>query len=60
MANGEKATLTNRQSPFSDAFKQFICEGWAPYSSEPPAPLPGAVQRPRIARSSPRSIRANA
>ncbi|NLI84389.1 MAG: aminopeptidase P family protein [Propionibacterium sp.] len=43
MANGEKATLTNRQSPFSDAFKQFICEGWAPYSSEPPAPLPGAV-----------------
>ncbi|WP_375423251.1 aminopeptidase P family protein [uncultured Friedmanniella sp.] len=34
--------LPNRQTPFSDAFKQFIGEGWAPYPAEPPAPLPAS------------------
>lgn len=28
--------LPNRQSPFSDAFKEFIVDGWAPYSTELP------------------------
>ncbi|WP_341728792.1 aminopeptidase P family protein [Brooklawnia sp.] len=43
MANGEKPALSNRQASFSEAFKQFICDDWAPYSSELPVPLPGVV-----------------
>lgn len=31
--------LPNRQTPFSDAFKAFIAEGWAPYPSQTPAQL---------------------
>jgi Xaa-Pro aminopeptidase len=34
--------LPNRQTPFSDAFKEFIAEGWAPYPTELPAQLPAA------------------
>jgi len=34
--------LPNRQTPFSDAFKAFIADGWAPYPSEPPARLPAS------------------
>ncbi|WIY81789.1 aminopeptidase P family protein [Propionimicrobium sp. PCR01-08-3] len=43
MANGEQKTITNRNSPFSDAFKKFICDDWAPYSTELPAPVAGAT-----------------
>ena len=32
--------LTNRQTPFSEPFKAFIPEGWAPYPSTLPDPLP--------------------
>lgn len=34
--------LPNRQTPFSDAFKAFIAEGWAPYPADLPASLPAA------------------
>ncbi len=32
--------LPNRQTPFSEAFKAFIGEDWAPYPTTLPAPLP--------------------
>src|SRR5215207_917977 len=35
--------LPNRQIPFSDAFKKFIVEGWAPYQPRLPDQLPAAV-----------------
>ncbi len=34
--------LPNRQTPFSEAFKAFIAEGWAPYPAEMPAALPAS------------------
>jgi Xaa-Pro aminopeptidase len=34
--------LPNRQTPFSDAFKDFIRQGWAPYPSSLPDRLPAA------------------
>jgi Xaa-Pro aminopeptidase len=34
--------LPNRQTPFSDAFKAFIAEGWAPFPTELPTPLAAA------------------
>ena len=34
--------LPNRQSPFSDAFREFIVGNWAPYSTELPQRLPAA------------------
>lgn len=34
--------LPNRQSPFSDAFREFIVGDWAPYSTELPQRLPAA------------------
>ena len=37
--------LPNRQQPFSDAFKSFIGQGWAPYSQELPALLPAAATK---------------
>jgi len=37
-----QAATDNRSSNYSEAFKQFICTDWAPYSSELPAPLPAA------------------
>ncbi len=42
MPSEKRPALPNRQTPFSDAFKQFICADWAPYASELPAALPGA------------------
>lgn len=36
------ATLPNRQTPFSEAFKEFIPQGWAPYPAELPDPLPAS------------------
>ena len=35
--------LPNRQIPFSDAFKKFIIEGWASYSTQLPNRLPAAA-----------------
>jgi Xaa-Pro aminopeptidase len=35
--------LPNRQVPFTDAFKKFIAEGWAPYPTHLPDQLPAAV-----------------
>lgn len=35
--------LPNRQSPFSQAFTQFIATDWAPYSDQLPAPLPASA-----------------
>jgi Xaa-Pro aminopeptidase len=34
--------LPNRQTPFSEAFQQFIAQGWAPHDSTLPGPLPAA------------------
>lgn len=34
------AKLPNRQTPFSEAFIEFIPSGWAPYPSEAPTALP--------------------
>lgn len=34
--------LPNRQAPFSDAFRTFIAQGWAPYPTELPERLPAA------------------
>jgi Xaa-Pro aminopeptidase len=42
--------LPNRQTPFSDAFKSFIGQGWAPYSQELPALLPAAAVAPERRR----------
>lgn len=48
--------LPNRQTPFSEAFKQFIPQSWAPYPP-PPEPLPAsawtAARREAIARQFP-------
>ncbi len=38
----ETTKLPNRQSPFSDAFREFIVGDWAPYSTELPEQLPAA------------------
>ena len=35
--------LPNRQTPFSEAFREFIPQGWAPYPADLPAPLPAAA-----------------
>ncbi len=35
--------LPNRQTPFSPAFKEFIPQGWAPYSDELPDALPATA-----------------
>lgn len=44
--------LPNRQTPFSDAFKAFIADGWAPYPTELPDLLPAsaaaAARRDRV------------
>ena len=53
----QPAERTNRQIPFSEPFKQFICEDWAPYPAEPPQPLPAtawtAARRTAIAQQFP-------
>ena len=49
--------LPNRQTPFSEPFKRFICEDWAPYPAELPQPLPAtawtAARREAIAAQFP-------
>ena len=41
--------LPNRQIPFTDAFKKFIADGWAPYPTQLPDQLP-AVGWARLRR----------
>ncbi|GAA2181720.1 aminopeptidase P family protein [Brooklawnia cerclae] len=43
MVSERRSALPNRQVPFSEEFKQFICKDWAPYDPELPTALPGAV-----------------
>jgi Xaa-Pro aminopeptidase len=38
-----RSELPNRQIPFSDAFKKFIVEGWAPCPADLPDQLPAAA-----------------
>ncbi len=38
----EQPALPNRQTPFSEAFREFIPTGWAPYDTELPAALPAS------------------
>ncbi|MDI9627196.1 MAG: aminopeptidase P N-terminal domain-containing protein, partial [Acidobacteriota bacterium] len=38
-----RPTLPNRQTLFSEAFKQFIATDWAPYDTATPNALPGAI-----------------
>jgi Xaa-Pro aminopeptidase len=42
-ADTEQPDLPNRQNPFSEPFKEFIPQGWAPYPDELPAELPAAA-----------------
>ena len=39
----EPPALPNRSVPFSDAFKAFIAQGWAPYPTALPEPLPATA-----------------
>jgi Xaa-Pro aminopeptidase len=39
----QQPALPNRQLPFSEAFKTFIAEGWAPYPSDAAAPTPASA-----------------
>ena len=39
----KQPALPNRQTPFSDAFREFIPQSWAPYPDGPSAALPAAV-----------------
>lgn len=43
MTSEQRPALPNRQTPFSEAFKQFICADWAPYDPNLPAPVAGAT-----------------
>lgn len=38
----ERPRLPNRQTPFSEAFKAFICEDWAPYDPHLPTASPAS------------------
>ncbi len=39
----KQPAVSNRATPFSDAFKQFIGQDWAPYSTELPELLPASA-----------------
>ncbi|WP_130864967.1 aminopeptidase P family protein [Acidipropionibacterium timonense] len=39
IAAAEEQKVPKRQTPFSQAFREFIPQGWEPYDSTPPAPL---------------------
>ena len=39
----EQPKPSNRGVPFSEAFKAFIAQGWAPYATELPEPLPATA-----------------
>ena len=51
----EPSDLPNRQVPFSEAFRQFIPQDWAPYPTDPPAELaaagPAALRRRALAEA---------
>lgn len=53
----KQPTLQNRQTPFSEAFKKFISEGWAPVESSTietlPAARPAVERRRRISETFP-------
>ncbi len=42
----KQPVVSNRQTPFSDAFKAFIGTDWAPYPAELPEPLPASAYAP--------------
>lgn len=42
----EQPAKPNRQNPFSEAFREFIPQGWAPYASELPPARPAAAWTP--------------
>ena len=42
----EQQALPNRQNPFSQAFRDFIPTGWAPYTTELPAALAASAWTP--------------
>src|SRR5918995_7301874 len=46
----QQPELPNRQVPFSEAFKEFIAKGWAPYPTELPKPLASAPYAARRRR----------
>ncbi|MCT1459555.1 aminopeptidase P family protein [Aestuariimicrobium sp. p3-SID1156] len=46
----EQPKLPNRQNPFSEAFREFIPTGWAPYPTELPQALPAASWTPERRR----------
>jgi Xaa-Pro aminopeptidase len=43
----QRPQLPNRQIPFSNAFKEFIAQGWAPYPTDLPDQLPAAASARR-------------
>jgi len=43
VVSDRRQELPNRQIPFSDAFKKFIVEGWAPYPKDLPGQLAAAA-----------------
>ena len=46
MSSEKQPDLPNRQTPFSEAFRAFIGQDWAPHSSGLPARLPAADHAP--------------
>jgi Xaa-Pro aminopeptidase len=46
----QQPELPNRQVPFSEAFKEFIAKGWAPYPTELPEQLGSALYAARRRR----------
>ncbi len=57
MSSDAQPKLPNRQTPFSDAFREFIPQSWAPYPADLPdafpAAAPAAERRARIAAAYP-------
>ncbi len=43
VTTSEEPPQANRSVPFSEAFKAFVAQGWAPYPAERPAPLPATA-----------------
>ena len=46
MTKKKTQKLPNRMVPYSDAFKEFICEDWAPYPEDLPEPSPATAYTP--------------
>jgi Xaa-Pro aminopeptidase len=43
VTTSEEPPQSNRAQPFSEAFKAFIAQGWAPFPGEKPEPLPATA-----------------